>query len=113
MKSKSPAQPPYSPAQHLKPYRRKGKGYKLGPREGKPIPPNALWINGKQVCERYGGRSAMWLWRKVRRDPKFPKPRFDGRVQLFSVAEFDAYDRALISERVDAPTPRKPAQAES
>ena len=75
---------------HQFPQRRTGGGYRLGVRAIKPIPPDALWMTSTQVCRRYGGKSYMWLWRKVRYDPDFPKPRYDGRLQHFSVPEFDA-----------------------
>ena len=49
-----------------------------------------------QVRERYGNRSAMWLWRKLRDDPRFPRPLDMGRnLKLFDDAELDAYDLAL------------------
>jgi hypothetical protein len=89
-----------SPTPTKAPPRRKGGGYKLGPRPAKPIPPDAIWLTSNQVCARYGARSHMWLWRKVRNDPAFPKPRYQGRMQIFLVAEFDEYDRSLISKNV-------------
>jgi hypothetical protein len=82
------------------PRRRNGGGYKLGPRPAKPTPAGALWITSNQLCARYGGRSKMWLWRKLRDDPDFPKPVYDGRLQMFSVAAFDEYDRLLISKKI-------------
>jgi predicted DNA-binding transcriptional regulator AlpA len=82
--------------------RRKGGGYKLGARKPPPIPDDALWITSTQVCNRYGGRSQMWLWRNVKDDPAFPKPRYMGRMQIFSVAELNAYDRLLISKKIEA-----------
>ena len=30
------------------------------------------YLTGPQVCERYGGRSLVWLWRKLKADPNFP-----------------------------------------
>src|SRR5215208_6854186 len=53
---------------------RSGKGYKLGPHAPNPAPADAKWITSNQCCDRYGGRSQMWLWRKVKFDPAFPKP---------------------------------------
>jgi predicted DNA-binding transcriptional regulator AlpA len=82
--------------------RRSGAGYTLGPHKPKPVPTSAVWITSNQTCERYGGRSLMWLWRKVKTDPAFPKPIYMGRMQYFSVAALDAYDRGLISKRVGA-----------
>ena len=83
---KSPTPPP----------RRKGGGYKLGPRPAKAIPADALWITSNQVRARYGGKSDMWLWRKIKHDPDFPKPTYDGRLMQFSVPALDDYDRKKI-----------------
>lgn len=73
----------------------------LGPRKSVPIPPDAVWITAKQVCARYGGRSHMWLDRKLRNNPTFPRPAYDGRIRIFRVAEFDDYDRALIAAQTN------------
>jgi hypothetical protein len=79
--------------------RRTGKGYRLGPREPTIAPPDAKWITSKQLGRRYGGKSSMWIWRKVKTDPDFPRPIYDGRLQLFSVEEVENYDRVLIGRR--------------
>jgi hypothetical protein len=73
----------------------------LGPRKPVPIPPDAVWITAKQVCARYGGRSHMWLDRKLRNNANFPRPAYDGRIRIFRVAEFDDYDRALIAAQTN------------
>jgi len=44
----------------------------------------------------------MWLWRKVKFDPAFPKPTYFGTRMMFSVAELNAYERALIGTKVEA-----------
>ncbi len=75
-------------------------GYIRGPRVLKPLPDGAVWMTTPQLLRRYGGRSAMWLWRKLRDDPDFPKPIYMGpKNRMFSVAECDAYDRNLILKR--------------
>lgn len=84
------------------PRRRIGTGYKLGPHAPKILPAGAIWMTSNQVCARYGGKSHMWLWRKVKCDPAFPKPVYFGRMMMFSVAEQDEYDRIMISKRVGA-----------
>lgn len=72
---------------------RRGAGYTLGPRRQFAVPSSAVWITAKQVCERYGGRSLMWLWRKLHDDANFPRATYFGRIQFFSVAELEAYER--------------------
>ena len=69
----------------------------LGPRKAVPIPSDAVWISGRQVCQRYGGRSTMWLVRKLQNDPHFPKPAYFGRLQFFKLEHLQAYDRAVIA----------------
>ena len=76
----------------------KGGGYHLGPRRAVPIPPDAVFASSVQVRNRYGGKSEMWLWRKLRNDPNFPKPRYDGRLMQFVVSELNAYYRKLIGK---------------
>jgi hypothetical protein len=77
----------------------KGGGYKLGPRAVKPVPVDAKWMSSVQLRARYGGKSHMWIIRNLKNNPDFPKPSYDGRMQIFSVAEFDAYDKLLLSKR--------------
>ena len=49
---------------------------------------NQAWLTGRQVRDRFGGRSAMWLWRRTNLDDKFPKPkRFGGRLLFWSLQE--------------------------
>jgi hypothetical protein len=72
-----------------------GGGYSLPYNPSKTISPDAVWATSTQVCARYGGRSKMWLWRQVKNNPKFPKPQYFGRLQLYSVAALNKYDRSL------------------
>jgi hypothetical protein len=72
---------------------------KLGPRKPVPIPADALWISARQVRARYGGRSHMWIERKIKNDPKFPKPTYFGRLKFFRPSKLDEYDRDRIDEQ--------------
>ena len=69
---------------------------KLGPHKFVPVPADAVWMTTNQVRSRYGGRSSMWLYRKLRSDPKFPRPTYFGRMQFFRVSELEAYERASV-----------------
>jgi hypothetical protein len=62
-------------------------------------PPGARYISAPQLLDRYGGRSHMWLVRKLADDPKFPKPVYHGRLRFFDVAELEAYERQCAMER--------------
>jgi predicted DNA-binding transcriptional regulator AlpA len=42
----------------------------------------------------------MWLWRRIKDDPDFPKPVYMGRRRLFSLAALDDYDRSLLQKMV-------------
>ena len=61
------------------------------------------YSTARQVRERYGDRSSMWLWRKLKDDPKFPRPMIMGRnLHLFDDDELDAYDASLKEASSDA-----------
>lgn len=67
-----------------------------GPRKAVVIPPDAKWISATQVCARYGGRSLMWLARKLRFDPEFPRPTYFGPLRYWQPVALDAYDEMVI-----------------
>lgn len=66
------------------------------------------YIPAPEVCERYGERSAMWLWRRLKYDSKFPRPIVIGKRRFFDEEELDAYDKA---NRMGAAEPREAAIA--
>jgi|SRR6266478_8263669 len=99
MKSSLKRQAPPKPTKTLPP-KGSGGGYQLGPRPIKPVPVDAIWMSAKQVCQRYGGKSHMWLYRNLKNNPQFPRASYQGRMQIFSVKEFDEYDRLLLSKRI-------------
>ena len=69
-------------------------------------PAGAVWISAQQVLARYGGRSEMWLVRKLNKklkgkdnpafDPDFPEPGYSGRLRFFNLAELERYDRKIV-----------------
>jgi hypothetical protein len=77
-----------------------------GPRKAVVIPPDAKWISATQVCARYGGRSLMWLARKLKLDPDFPKPTFFGPLRYWQPVALDAYDEAIIRLSDERPPKR-------
>jgi len=53
------------------------------------------YLTTGQLRERYGGRSHMWVERKLKNDPRFPKPiKLGGRWRFFDLDEIEAYERA-------------------
>jgi hypothetical protein len=79
----------------------------LGPRKAVPIPPGAKWISAKQVCARYGGRSLMWLVRKLKSDPEFPRPTYFGPLRYWQPVALDAYDEAIVQQQLSGDRPPK------
>lgn len=54
------------------------------------------------VRERYGKRSSMWLWRRERQDPHWPRPVVIGRRKFYDEEELDAYDASCRMGGADA-----------
>jgi predicted DNA-binding transcriptional regulator AlpA len=68
-----------------------------------PVPATARFISAPQVCDRYGGRSHMWLERKLQNDPKFPRPKcFGSRVRFFDLRELESYERSCAADQTEA-----------
>jgi hypothetical protein len=58
-----------------------------------PEPEAAVYLTAPQTCDRYGGRSHMWLARILSRDPTFPRPFYFGRLRFFKIAELQQWER--------------------
>jgi len=78
-------------------------------RNGKSEPDDAVFISARQVCQRYGGLSFMWLERKLEKDATFPPPHKFGGRRFFKVADLIAWERAAAVRR----RPRKTNHAEA
>jgi hypothetical protein len=81
-----------------RPPKGQGGGYRKAPHHEKPIAPGAVWATAVQVQQRYGNRSHMWLVHRLQVDPHFPRPRYKGRMRLWSVKELNEYDARLIAQ---------------
>jgi hypothetical protein len=64
------------------------------------VPVGAVYISAPQVCDRYGGRSHMWLVRKLQNDPEFPRPKYFGRLRFFEISKLEAYECICASRPV-------------
>ena len=53
------------------------------------------YLTNQQTRNRYGGKSQMWLWRRLKYDQRFPRPLIIGKRQHFAEDELDAYDEAM------------------
>ena len=61
------------------------------------------FLSSKQVRARYGDRSKMWLVRRLKKDPKFPRPtKLGGRDLLFDEAELEKYERECAAREAAA-----------
>lgn len=65
-----------------------------------PVPSSAAFITAPQLLDRYGGRSHMFLVRLLERDPKFPRPRYIGRLRFFELSAIEHYERECAANRV-------------
>jgi predicted DNA-binding transcriptional regulator AlpA len=74
------------------------------------------YLNTKQVLNRYGGKSEMWLWRIRRNDSRFPRPLVIGQRNLFLEEALDEFDDTCREEALGrqpeslSETPMKPSQ---
>jgi predicted DNA-binding transcriptional regulator AlpA len=58
----------------------------------------AEFITSSQVRARYGGRSRMWLHRKLLADPTFPKPIHLGTSwRYWRLSDLERYEREAAS----------------
>jgi predicted DNA-binding transcriptional regulator AlpA len=63
-------------------------------------PDPVKYLSAPQVLARYGGRSHMWLERKLKgkiRDKRFPDPIYFGRLRFFELSKLEEWERACAS----------------
>jgi hypothetical protein len=101
------AMPAGMPRKTLKPAEEDDPTGSLGQRRPVPIPPDAKWISALQVRARYGGRSHMWLERKLKNDPNFPKPTYFGPLRYWQPVALDAYEEAIIQQQLSGGKPSR------
>jgi hypothetical protein len=61
------------------------------------------FIGMSKLRERWNECSHMFIERKLREDPNFPRVYRIGRRRLFALDEIEAYERASIAPRSIAP----------
>ena len=63
-----------------------------------PRPPPKQYLTATQLRARYGGVSHMWVVRRLRYDPTFPRPvKFGGSlIRLWALGEIEAWERACV-----------------
>ncbi len=80
--------------------KRKTNARRRTPPKRKTPPISAVYISAPQVCDRYGGRSHMWLERKLQTDPNFPRPKYFGRLRFFTISELEDYERNCAAPEI-------------
>jgi predicted DNA-binding transcriptional regulator AlpA len=55
-------------------------------------PGGVEYLDAPQVRERYGNRSAMWLWRLRKNDGDFPKPMRIANRNYWRIADLCDYE---------------------
>lgn len=63
---------------------------------------NPEFISANQLRARYGGRSHMWVERKLKDDPAFPRPTYFGRLRFWNLPELEAWERQLAAKSREA-----------
>jgi hypothetical protein len=61
-------------------------------------PQQRLWLSARQLRRRYGGRSHMWVERRLQFDPDFPKPIKIGRLRFWDLYALEAYEQSRVAE---------------
>lgn len=56
--------------------------------------PRQVYINTRQLRDRYGGVSHMWVERRMVDELSFPKPVYFGARRFWRIAELEAWERA-------------------
>jgi hypothetical protein len=58
----------------------------------RPVPPDATYMSGRQLRRRYGDVSHMWIERRLKNDPDFPRPEFFGSQRFYKISAVEAYE---------------------
>jgi hypothetical protein len=60
-------------------------------------PPSAKkYVTVAMLRARYADVSAMWVERRLKDDPSFPRPIFFGRLRFFDLSEIERWEQAQI-----------------
>lgn len=56
-----------------------------------------VYLTARQLQKRYGGRSHMWIERRLAADPDFPRPIYVGRLRFWRLDQIEEYERARVA----------------
>lgn len=56
-----------------------------------------IFLNSRQLKERFGPASDMWLWRRLHENKGFPQPVRIGSRRFWRLSELLAYEQSLAT----------------
>lgn len=65
---------------------------------------NESFLSAAQIRHRYGGRSHMWIERRLADDSGFPRPTKFGRLRFWKLADIEGWERAQAAKPEKAKT---------
>ena len=67
------------------------------------------FIRTAQLRKRWGGCSHMFVERRLKSDPTFPKPvKLGGKLRLWDLDEVEAYERRFVAAAGESEAERAP-----
>jgi predicted DNA-binding transcriptional regulator AlpA len=63
-----------------------------------PVTIPDVYLRTRQVQQRYGNCSAMWIERRLATDPAFPRPVYFGRYRFWKLSDLEAWEKAQAEE---------------
>ena len=63
---------------------------------------NQEYLSSNQLRARYGGRSHMWVERRLKYDKGFPRPVYFGRLRFWKLSDIEAWERQQATKTHEA-----------
>ena len=60
----------------------------------------AEFVPARAVRQRYGNVSHMWIERRLKDDPSFPRPIYFGRLRFWRIEDLREWERACAKREV-------------
>jgi predicted DNA-binding transcriptional regulator AlpA len=60
---------------------------------------NDVLLTARQVRQRYGGKSDVWLWRALRSESQFPRPIYIRSQRYFRLRDLLAFESACPTHK--------------
>jgi predicted DNA-binding transcriptional regulator AlpA len=62
----------------------------------------SIFLSSRQVRQRYGGRSQMWLHRRLHDNSGFPRPVYLGRQRFWKLEDLERWEREQAAKSLAA-----------